>query len=217
MTPSGARRAMADVEGAEGEIPSSEAGYLEDEGECECDCDLDSVIDRLLNFNKKRAQTPASPSSFFKRLESRKNLVSLQEVKAICKAAIKVFLRQPSLLRVRSPIRIVGDIHGQFEDLLRIFQYNGLPPESDYLFLGDYVDRGDCGFEVLVLLLCFKLKYPTKFFMIRGNHECSSICRIYGFHDEIKQKYGAKLWKTFIEGTSRRTHDAFLCSDPEKR
>ena len=103
------------------------------------------------------------------------------------------------MLRLNSPLKIVGDIHGQYEDLLRIFQYNGYPPESDYLFLGDYVDRGPCGFEVMLLLLCYKLKYPGKFFMIRGNHECSSISRIYGFHDEIKQKYNAKMFRTFTE------------------
>ncbi|QDZ22330.1 serine/threonine-protein phosphatase [Chloropicon primus] len=185
----------------EGEEGGTETSNIVEEAECECEADLDSVIDRLLNY-KKKAETPvASPTSFFKRLESRKNLISTKEVKAICESAVKLFLKQPSLLRIRSPMRIVGDIHGQYEDLLRIFQYNGYPPESDYLFLGDYVDRGDCGLEVLLLLLCYKLKYPSKFFMIRGNHECSGISRIYGFHDEIKQKYGtgAKLFKTFTE------------------
>jgi len=190
---------MADVEGEELEPSSSNARYnIAEEAECECEADLDSVIERLLNY-KAKVETAPSPSSFFKRLESKKNLISAQEVKHICKAAVKILLKQPSLLRLRAPLRIVGDIHGQYEDLLRIFQYNGYPPESDYLFLGDYVDRGPCGFEVLILLLCYKLKYPSKFFMIRGNHECSSISRIYGFHDEIKQKYGAKMFKTFIE------------------
>ena len=85
--------------------------------------------------------------------------------------------RQPPLLRLNPPLRVVGDIHGQYDDLLRIFEYNGYPPETDYLFLGDYVDRGPCGFEVMLLCLCYKLKYPSKFFILRGNHECSSIAR----------------------------------------
>jgi len=158
---------MADVEGEELEPSSSNARYnIAEEAECECEADLDSVIERLLNY-KAKVETAPSPSSFFKRLESKKNLISAQEVKHICKAAVKILLKQPSLLRLRAPLRIVGDIHGQYEDLLRIFQYNGYPPESDYLFLGDYVDRGPCGFEVLILLLCYKLKYPSKFFMIR--------------------------------------------------
>mmetsp|Transcript_9288 Transcript_9288/g.23048 ORF Transcript_9288/g.23048 Transcript_9288/m.23048 type:complete len:383 (-) Transcript_9288:57-1205(-) len=197
---------MAELEPSSSEPPDS-GGY--DQDECECGADLDSVIERLLNYKKKGKKkdagggsSSASPTSFFKRLEGavgQRNLISAQEVRAICKAATKIFLKQPALLRLRSPVRIVGDIHGQYEDLLKIFQYNGHPPESDYLFLGDYVDRGSEGFEVMMLLLCYKLKYPGKFFMIRGNHECSSISRIYGFHDEIKQKYGGKMFKTFTE------------------
>lgn len=75
---------------------------------------------------------------------------------------------------------VAGDIHGQYYDLLRLFEYGCFPPQSNYLFLGDYVDRGKQSLETICLLLAYKIKFPENFFLLRGNHECASINRIYG-------------------------------------
>ena len=86
-------------------------------------------------------------------------------------------------------MKVCGDVHGQYSDLLRLFEYGGYPPLSNYLFLGDYVDRGKNSLECILLILCYKVKFPDNFFILRGNHECASINRIYGFYDECKYSF----------------------------
>jgi len=122
-----------------------------------------------------------------------------RQITLLCHAARDIFIQQPILLELEAPIKIVGDVHGQYYDLLRLFEYGGFPPEANYLFLGDYVDRGKQSLETICLLLAYKVKFPENFFLLRGNHECASINRIYGFYDECKRRYSIKLWKTFTE------------------
>ncbi|KAJ1894859.1 serine/threonine protein phosphatase Pzh1 [Coemansia sp. IMI 209127] len=120
------------------------------------------------------------------------------EIIAVCQAAREVFLAQPTLLQLAAPVKITGDIHGQYTDLLRLFDKCGYPPHCNYLFLGDYVDRGEQSLETMLLLMCFKIKYPDNFFLLRGNHECANVTRVYGFYDECKRRCNVKVWKSFI-------------------
>ncbi len=125
--------------------------------------------------------------------------LKIAEITAICLQAQEVFLSQPALLELDAPVKIVGDIHGQYPDLIRLFEMSGSPPNANFLFLGDYVDRGKQSLETILLLLCYKLKYPENFFLLRGNHECANVTRVYGFYDECKRRCNIKTWKTFID------------------
>lgn len=121
------------------------------------------------------------------------------EIVAICQRAREVLLSQPALLELDAPVKVVGDVHGQYTDLIRMFEMCGFPPTANYLFLGDYVDRGKQSLETILLLLCYKLKFPENFFLLRGNHECANVTRVYGFYDECKRRCNVKIWKTFID------------------
>lgn len=90
-----------------------------------------------------------------------------------------------------------GDVHGSFDELLKIFRLGGSPETTRYLFLGDYVDRGPKQLETICLLFAFKIKYPNTFFMLRGNHEDVNICRDYGFYDTVSAQFNASLFNLF--------------------
>ncbi len=149
------------------------------------EAEVDSAVKMLLSV---RTATPGTEV----------NLPEETIVKLV-RAAREIFLQQPMLIEVSAPVNICGDTHGQYSDLLRLFEIGGFPPDSNYLFLGDYVDRAKQSIEVITLALCFKIKYPESFFLLRGNHECASLNRIYGFYDECKRRYSVKLWRIFAD------------------
>ncbi|CAF1410167.1 unnamed protein product [Adineta ricciae] len=152
--------------------------------------DIDSLLERLLKGRQYYSSCRPVPM-----LE--------EEIHFLCDASKDIFLNQPMLLELEAPIKICGNLFGQYTNLLRHFELNGFPPTTQYLFLGNYINRGRQSLETICLLLSYKLKYPKNIFLLRGNHECRSMNRIYGFYDECKHRYNIELWKSF--------NDCFNC------
>lgn len=118
--------------------------------------------------------------------------------------AYKLFVDQPTLVDIHiesdEKFTVVGDIHGQFYDLLNIFELNGLPSKDNpYLFNGDIVDRGSFSMECILLLLSFKLLYPEHLYISRGNHETHTMNQMYGFEGECKHKYSSQMYEFFTQ------------------
>lgn len=117
---------------------------------------------------------------------------------SLCHSMKELLVLESNVVHIQAPVTVVGDIHGQFFDLLEIFEIGGKCPDTNYLFLGDYVDRGLFSVETMSLLMCLKLRYPSRVHLIRGNHESRGITQSYGFYTECVRKYGdAKVWHHF--------------------
>jgi serine/threonine-protein phosphatase 2A catalytic subunit len=126
--------------------------------------------------------------------------ISENQVKDLCEKAKEILIKEENVQHVSSPVTICGDVHGQFHDLLELFKVGGMCPDTNYLFMGDYVDRGFYSVETFTLLLCLKVRYPTRIYLTRGNHESRQVTQVYGFYDECNKKYGnANVWKYFTD------------------
>ncbi|XP_039115325.1 serine/threonine-protein phosphatase BSL1 homolog isoform X2 [Dioscorea cayenensis subsp. rotundata] len=118
------------------------------------------------------------------------------EVGELCYAAEQIFMQEPTVLQLKAPVKVFGDLHGQFGDLMRLFDEYGFPSTAgdityiDYLFLGDYVDRGQHSLETITLLLALKIEYPENIHLIRGNHEAADINALFGFRLECIERMG---------------------------
>jgi serine/threonine-protein phosphatase 4 catalytic subunit len=122
------------------------------------------------------------------------------EVKDLCQKARELLNAESNVHKMPAPCTIVGDIHGQFFDLLELFRVGGDVPDSNYVFMGDFVDRGYHSVESFLLLLVLKVKYPTRVGLVRGNHESRQITQVYGFYDECLRKYGSvNVWRYCTE------------------
>lgn len=122
------------------------------------------------------------------------------EIKHVHNLAIDILVDEENVISVPAPVTVCGDIHGQIHDLFELLKIGGLPPYTNYLFLGDYVDRGYHSVEVLTYLLCLKIKYPNSIWLLRGNHESRQITQVYGFYDECIRKFGtADVWGLYTE------------------
>lgn len=100
------------------------------------------------------------------------------EVKFICDKAKEIFYNESNIVSVKAPVTVCGDIHGQFYDLIELFNIGGNCPDTNYLFMGDYVDRGYFSVEVVCLLLCYKIRYKNRIYLTRGNHESRQITKV---------------------------------------
>lgn len=138
--------------------------------------DLDAQIDHVLNRGELTAE----------------------QCRLLCEAARSVLEDEPNCVQVRCPVTVVGDLHGQFQDVKEMLSISGTPPETNYLFLGDYVDRGECSVRTVSLAFLWKVRYRERVALLRGNHECRQITQAYGFYDECLRIYGSgSVWKAF--------------------
>ena len=110
---------------------------------------------------------------------------------------------EPVMLKLQDPVTVVGDIHGQFYDLLKLLDLGGNPEKTKYLFLGDYVDRGSFSIECAILLIAIKLNFKSTINMLRGNHECRQMTSFFNFKQECEVKYDKEVYDRFM--------DAFDC------
>jgi len=116
----------------------------------------------------------------------------------LCKKATEILMEEGNVVGVPIPVTIVGDIHGQLHDLIELFNIAGKCPDTNFVFLGDYVDRGYYSVECATLVVALKVRWPSRIWLLRGNHESRQITQVYGFYDECLRKYGtASVWQTF--------------------
>lgn len=128
------------------------------------------------------------------------SIIPEKDVVSLCEMARTILQAEDNVQPVRSPVTICGDVHGQFHDLVELFRIGGTPPDTNYLFMGDYVDRGYFSVETVTLLVALKVQYPERITITRGNHESRQITQVYGFYDECLRKYGnANVWKAFTD------------------
>jgi serine/threonine-protein phosphatase 2B catalytic subunit len=169
------------------------------------------VMDRVV---KSVVAPPLFPLTYAELFDASTNLPRLDVLKAhllkegrldkkaysaLVERAGALLKAEDTLLTLSFPLTVCGDIHGQFFDLVRLFEVGGDPATTQYLFLGDYVDRGCFSTEVVFYLYAHKICYPNSLFMLRGNHECRQLTSFFNFKDECTYKYDLALYDMIME------------------
>lgn len=136
--------------------------------------------------------------SWLKQLKGECKPLPEASVKKLCRKVKELLLEESNIQPVRAPVYVAGDVHGQFYDVLEMFRIGGEIPDSQYIMIGDFVDRGFNSVETITYLFCLKVKHPELLTLLRGNHECRNTTTVYGFYDEINHKYGnSNVWRYF--------------------
>uniref|UniRef100_A0A8C9E3J8 Serine/threonine-protein phosphatase n=1 Tax=Phocoena sinus TaxID=42100 RepID=A0A8C9E3J8_PHOSS len=131
-------------------------------------------------------------------------VLSENQVQTLCEKAKEILTKESNVQEVHCPVTICRDVHGQFHDLVELFKIGGKSPDTNYLFMGDYGDRGYYSVETVTLLVALNVCYPEHTTILRGNHESRQVTQVHGFYDECLRKYGnADVWKYFT--------DLFIC------
>ena len=134
-------------------------------------------------------------------------------IDGLANTARQIFKSEPIVLRLKSPVIVVGDLHGHLLDLFRVLRRFGLPPSARYLFLGDIVDRGEFSTETIILVLLLKVLYPEHVHVIRGNHEFREISETHGFFDEVSKVYPTAMFDKFLDCFSMMPLAALIDND----
>lgn len=159
---------------------------------------LVEFINHLLTFNKQMdlyQQKFPNDNNNLQDLFNKVNLpfrfnISAKVIIKLSELARELFAGESNVIKIKAPLNMFGDIHGQYSDMIRFLEMTGLPPDQKFLFLGDYVDRGNNSIEVVALLFALKIIYPNHVYVLRGNHECPNVNSMYGLLTECEERFG---------------------------